>query len=142
MDIAEKLRLVLVPALPDLDGRIYPLTMPQDTHHKCLVYKIFGDNENSGFCGLKISSSYSIQIEALAKTYKESRELKDKTIAALRNSDIKISNVSIYETYEDFTLKYRQIIDFRVSDWVAEDVWVNENSDEWVDENSSPWTTT
>ena len=115
MGLSEELKIILTDGVPSIEGRVYPLTIPQDTKHDCLVYTIFGDVENSGYCGTKVSSSYSVQIDALSLTYGGSLDLKEQAISALRSSDLKVSNVRSYSTYENYTLKYRQIIDFRIT---------------------------
>ena len=114
MDISETLKSILTNGISYIEGRVYPLTMPQDTKHDCLVYTIFGDDENSGYCGIKVSSDYTIQIDVFSLTYGGSIELKSDVISTLRASDLKISNVRSYSTYENYTLKYRQIISFRI----------------------------
>ena len=116
MGIREELYKALNDGLPQLDTRIFPLHMPQDTAQNSLVYVVYGDRENAGYCGVKVASDLSIQIDCYAKTYAEAASLKDNTISVLRGA-FNVANLNTYEMYEDITLKYRQSIDFRLNDY-------------------------
>ena len=111
--LQEKLHSTLVAGVPMVAKRVYPLLMPQDTKADALVYGIQGDTEKAGLCGVAYASDIAIQIDVFAKTYAQSILIKDEVIAAIR-SDFKVANVTSWEMYEDITLKYRQIISFRL----------------------------
>jgi len=97
-----------------VSNRIYPLVMPQDTQHSAVVYTVIGDAEQAGLCGIRHSSDMEVQIDVFAKEYSDSVAIKDEVIAAIRSS-FNAAGVRNYEVYEDITLKYRQIITFRVN---------------------------
>lgn len=113
MGLREDLKTVLTDGVPVVSGRVYPLIMPIDTKKNSIVYTIIGDVENTGLGGTKCYSNMAIQVDVYAVTYAEALQNKVSAIAALREA-FNVADLSTYELYEDITVKYRQVIDFRL----------------------------
>lgn len=119
MALRQDLKAVMTAGVPLVEGRVFPLTMPQDTKKNSIVYAIVGDLENTGLCGVKVTSMVAVQVDVFAQTYGESVNIMNEAVAALHGS-FNVANLSTYEMYEDITLKYRQIIDFQLKSYVDE----------------------
>ena len=110
----KELHKALSDGVPSVGKRVYPLTMPQDTKHKCLVYRVIGSQETTGItCVDPINTRYGIQIDCLAPTYAESVELMEKVKSILRANFLTFNFIS-FEDYLNITLKYRQVIDVQL----------------------------
>ena len=106
----KELHKVLSDNIVDVDKRVYPLIQPQDTKHACIVYHIIGSDDTTGMsCPMPIDSRYGVQIDILAPTYAESVAILEATKKVLRTEFITASMMT-YETYENITVKYRQVI--------------------------------
>lgn len=116
MALREDLYTVLSQGVVAVSQRVYPLIMPQDTQKASIVYTIIGDYENASIGGTVCTEDISIQVDAYGKTYAESLQIKEQAIAALRTY-FNVSGLMTVEMYEDITLKYRQIISFRLLDY-------------------------
>lgn len=117
MSLRTSLRDTLVAGVPSVSNRVYPLIMPQDTQKNSIVYSIVGDLENTGLCGVKVTSDVTAQVDIFAKTYADSISLKDDAVTALRGA-FYVADLTTFEMYEDITLKYRQIISFTLKSYV------------------------
>ena len=112
----KELHKALVDNIPEVGGRVYPIIMPQDTQHKCIVYRVIGNHDTTGItCTTPISTRYAVQIDVFAKTYSESVDLMQQVADVLR-ANFLIFNLSSYEDFANITVKYRQIIDFQIED--------------------------
>lgn len=117
MSLRVDIKNALKAGVPSVQGRVYPLIMPQDTKKAAIVYAVVNDYGNTGLCGVVATSDITIQVDVYGKTYAESITAMDEAVAALR-AGFNVANLSTYEMYEDITLKYRQIISFTLKSYV------------------------
>ena len=109
--IRKEIHKQLTTHIPELEGRVFPLLMPQDTKKTSVVYRIIGSQDTTGLsCTTPIDTISGVQLDIFAHTYEESVDMLNKVLAVLRSEFI-ASNVNTYEDYANITLKYRQIID-------------------------------
>lgn len=113
MGVREDLYKALRDGVMGVNGRVYPLTMPQDTHKPSLVYTFLGNYDNTGICGESTMQDFLVQIDVFATTYKESSDIRGVVESVLRDN-FNISQMSGYEMYENITLKYRQVLSFQM----------------------------
>ncbi len=107
----EELYTALSVGVPSVEGRVFPLTMPQDTNKSCVVYKILSNYDTTGIsCTQPINTRFFVQVDVLAKTYAESASLMEEVKQVLRDNFLAFG-ITSYEDYLNITLKYRQIID-------------------------------
>ena len=123
MDVRQALHKALVDGIPEVDKRVYPIIMPQDTKKNSIVYTFIGKNDMTGVCGVPAVTDNMVQIDVFAHTYAQSVELKTKVEKILRDT-FTVSGLSNYEMYEDITVKYRQILDFQIKGYVDPDALV------------------
>lgn len=98
---------------PELGGRIYPMVMPQDTNENCLTYRILAGSEDTCMGGEVYDTRYHVQVDVWADTYANSIALSTKVSTVLRTS-FKISGLFAVDIYENYTLKFRRVVDFRI----------------------------
>jgi len=113
MDIRAEINKVLHAGLPDLNGRVYPIILPQDTTENAVVYRVINESENTCVEGNAYSTRCTIQIDVLCHTLSQSVDVMHKVKTLIKNN-FNVNGLNTYETYEDHTLKYRQIIDFNI----------------------------
>ncbi len=110
----KELRKALADGVVEVGNRVYPLTLPQDTKHNCLVYRFIGGHETTGItCTEPINERFMVQIDCLAHTYEQSVDLMKEVKRVLR-ANFLCFNFYNYEDYLNITLKYRQIIDVQL----------------------------
>jgi len=109
--IRKEIHKQLTTHIPELQGRVFPLIMPQDTKKTSVVYRIIGSADMTSIsCVMPVDTLSGVQIDVFAHTYEESVVMMKKVIAVLRSQFV-ASNMNTYEDYANITLKYRQIID-------------------------------
>ena len=107
MDIRKELHAVLSSKVVD---NVYPLLMPQDMKRDAIVYSFIGNRDTTGVtCVDPVDTKYMVQIDVFASTYANSVSLMELVKNAVRNNFV-VSGMTSFETYENITLKYRQII--------------------------------
>ena len=110
----KELHKILSDNIVDVDKRVYPLIMPQDTKHACIVYRVLGTDDTTGItCTTPIDTDYGVQIDIFAPTYAESVAILGAVTKVLRDNFIS-ANLMTYETYENITVKYRQVINVQL----------------------------
>ncbi len=115
MDIRVQLHNALNDGVPEVGTRVYPLILVQDTKENAIVYTMIGNIERTGVsCNAPLFMNHNVQVDVFCKTYAEMVAIGKKTLEALRAA-FKISGVMTYELYEEHTLKYRMVIDFRLN---------------------------
>ena len=100
-------------AFPELEGRIYPLVMPQDTSKNSLTYRFLSQSEDTCMEGGVYDKRRHVQIDVWAETYLESINMAEK-VATTLHTDFNISGLFTVDIYEDYTLRYRRVVDFRI----------------------------
>jgi len=108
-----QLHSALDSGVTEVDGRVYPLIMPQDTRENSLTYRVLASSEKVCLQGNVYGNSNHFQIDVWAKTYSECVEISDKVRTVLHDN-FNISGLFITDIYEDYTLKYRRVVDFRI----------------------------
>jgi len=110
----KELHKALSDGVLDVGGRVYPLTMPQDTKHNCLVYRVIGGYETTGItCTEPINTRLAVQIDCLAHSYGQSVDLMNEVKRVLRANFLCFHFMN-FEDYLNITLKYRQIVDVQL----------------------------
>lgn len=113
MAIEADLYTALNAGFPELGGRIYPLVMPQDTEQNCLTYRFLSQSEDSCLEGEVYTKRRHVQIDVWASSYLDSITLSEKVSTVLR-ANFKISGLFSADIYENYTLKFRRVVDFRI----------------------------
>jgi len=114
--IRKNLHSVLSNGIPSINGRVYPIIMPQDTRNNCIVYQVLGNSDITGLtCTTPVLSRYMLQIDIFAATYAESVALVEEVSVLLRDKFL-IFNLSSFEDYANITLKYRQILSLSIEE--------------------------
>ena len=110
----KELHAALVAGLPDVQGRVYPLIMPQDTKKNSVVYRMIAKHDTTGItCTIPISTRFGFQIDVFAHTYGQGVDLMDKIESILRTEFLMFTPFR-YEDYQNITLKYRQVLDVQI----------------------------
>jgi len=110
----EAIYRVLNDGLPDLNGKIYPLTVPQDTKADAVIYKVIGTVDTTGItCNTPVTTRFGVQIDVLTSDYGEGTDIADSIRTLLREEFITSNNFN-FESYENITKKYRQVIDIHL----------------------------
>lgn len=101
-------------ALASLIGtRIYPMTAPQNVVKPYITYQVISDNSNQCMEGAIYQSDVRFQLDGWSTKYSEVKAIKTAVINAILG--FKSSNsISVMDDYEDETLLYRQMIDFKL----------------------------
>lgn len=113
MNIRQELAAALK-TVAAVENRVYPLIMPQDTQMNSITYNSVDEADNTGLCGSVQYTDMIFQVDVFAKTYADSVNIRAAAETALRDHFI-ISQMGGYEMYEDITLKYRQILSFKIN---------------------------
>ena len=107
------LKVALDAGFPELSGRVYPMIMPQDTKENSLTYRFLSQSEDSCMEGGVYNKRRHVQIDVWANTYLECITLSEKVSTVLR-ANFNISGLFVVDIYEDYTLRYRRVVDFRI----------------------------
>jgi hypothetical protein len=112
----KELHAALVAGVPEVQSRVYPLIMPQDTNKNSIVYRVIAVANTTGItCTTPISSRFGFQIDIFAHTYAQSVEIVNKVQEVLRNEFL-VFNPFVYEDYANITVKYKQILDVQLEE--------------------------
>ena len=111
--IEADLKTVLDAGFPELNGRVYPMVMPQDTEENSLTYRFLSQSEDTCMEGDVYDKRRHVQIDVWAKTYLEAVNMSE-TLSTVLHADFKISGLFVVDIYEDYTLRYRRVVDFRL----------------------------
>jgi len=97
-----------------VNGRVYPLIMPQDCIKPAITYMLVNENDkqsiNNGAYGVK----YRFQIDIYDVSYASIKEIKDQVKEALYDFVYFPHDLNVIERYEKDTKLYRQTIDFNI----------------------------
>ena len=115
MTIEEKIYEALNTEVTLVNGRVYPLTMPQDTQRDAVVYQVLSGLDIDGVCGEAYANAIQVQIDVYAKSYKSSLAIKDQIRTAMKNN-FNVQNFLYVNIYEPITLKYRQACSMSILD--------------------------
>jgi len=100
---------------PLLQGRIYPLIIPQNTQMPAAVYTVINNRDDQcTTTGQAYKSVQRFQIDIYANTYKEVQQITTAVKSALYsfpNVPFEISNRDGFETDSEL---FRQIIEFKI----------------------------
>ena len=93
--------------------RIYPMTAPQNVVKPYITYQVISDNSNQCVGGAVYQSDTRFQLDCWSTKYSEVKAIKTAVVNAILG--FKSSNsISVMDDYEDETLLYRQMIDFKL----------------------------
>jgi hypothetical protein len=110
----KELHAALVNGVPEVQARVFPLIMPQDTKKNSIVYRVIAVSNITGLtCTTPIHSRYGFQIDIFAHTYAESVAILNKVQEVLRDKFL-VFNPFTFEDYANITLKYKQILDVQI----------------------------
>lgn len=115
MSIEEKIYAALDSDVTLVGGRVYPLTMPQDTKRDSVVYRVLSGLDMDGVCGDTYANDIQVQVDVFAKTYKSSLAIKDQVRSAMKDAFI-VRTFLYVNIYEPITLKYRQACSISILD--------------------------
>ena len=143
----KEIHKILSDNVPEVGGRVYPLIMPQDTKHNCIVYRVIGTADAMSIsCPDPLYTKHMVQLDLFAHTYAQSVELLDKVASVLRHK-FHASNLMTYEDYANITVKYRQIINVELQlkqvfapPNIPLNAWVDGSGATWTDGSGATWT--
>jgi len=95
-----------------VNGRVYPLLMPQDCPKPALVYTVVNDADNRGVEGCVSSYSTRFQVDVYATSYLEVKTIKDEVKNALYVFSHYPEILNSRDGFEEDQELFRQIIDF------------------------------
>ena len=107
MNIEEKIYTALSDEVTLVNGRVYPLTMPQDTQRDAVVYQVLSGFDIDCVVGDTYANEVQVQVDVYAKAYGDSLKIKDQVRSAMKNN-FTVRNFLYVNIYEPITLKYRQ----------------------------------
>lgn len=110
--IEELLFAHLVANVPLVDGRVYPLIMPQDCEKPALVYTVINDGDNKGLEGCVSSYDTRFQVDVYTTSYMEAKDIKNEVKSALYSFSSYPEGLNSRDGFEYGTELFRQIIDF------------------------------
>lgn len=111
----KELHKVLSDNVKSVNKRVYPLIMPQDMKENSIVYTVMSTIDQVGVnCPTPYDTDYMVQLDLFAKTYAQSVDLLNKVKEVLRANFV-VNDLTSFELYENITVKYRQVIDVRLS---------------------------
>ena len=111
--IEADLKASLDAGLPDINGRVYPLVMPQDTAKNSVTYRILSSSEDTCMAGGVYGHRVHAQVDVWANSYLECVAMANLVSTAL-HADFTVSGLFTVDIYEDYTLRYRRVVDFRI----------------------------
>lgn len=97
--------------------RIYPMVAPQNVVKPYIAYQVISDNSNQCVGGTVYQSDVRFQLDCWSTKYSEVKAIKTAVINAITGFKSS-SNISVMDDYEDETLLYRQMIDFKLKEGV------------------------
>jgi len=95
-----------------VDGRVYPLVMPQDCEKPALVYTVVNDADNRGVEGCVGSYDTRFQVDVYARSYFEAKNIKNEVKSALYAFVHYPEVLNSRDGFEEEEELFRQIIDF------------------------------
>ena len=107
MSIEEKIYSALNTGVTLVEGRVYPLEMPQDTKRDSVVYRVMSGIDMDGVCGDTYANEIQAQVDVYAKSYKSSLAIKDQVRTSIKDN-FNVQSFLYVNIYEPITLKYRQ----------------------------------
>lgn len=99
--------------IPELDNRVYPLVLPQDTVSNSLTYRMLSQSEETCMGADIYGIRRHAQIDIWANSYPECVALSEK-VSDVLHSNFDISGLFTVDIYEDYTLQFRRVVDFRI----------------------------
>lgn len=96
-----------------ISGRIYPIAAPQNVAKPYLVYRVISNNSNQCLEGGIYENDVRIQIDIWADTYSNAKVTKEAAVDAILGFKSSY-NINVMDDYEQDTLLYRQILDFKL----------------------------
>ncbi len=96
--------------LKNVCERVYPVKMPQGVVYPAITYFVVSDIPEQSLYGNIFDNSTRLQIDIWTKSYEEGKDLKVAVVEKI--IELKGSNMSSQDFFEDDIEVYRQIIDF------------------------------
>ena len=98
-----------------VNGRVYPLVMPQDCKKPALVYTVVNDGDEQSLSGCVVSSQTRFQVDVYAEAYLESVTVKNEVKEALYLFGHYPVDLNTRDAFEHEEELFRQIVDFKLS---------------------------
>jgi len=95
-----------------VDGRVYPLIMPQDSEKPSIVYTIVADSDKSSINNGAYGFDMRVQIDVYAPSYILAKEIRDSVKSAMYTFVHYPHGFSARDGYESDTKLFRQLIEF------------------------------
>ena len=100
-----------------VDGRVYPLVMPQNCPKPALVYHVINKRDESsmsGWCDQGTSSKYRVQIDVYSEHYAEQKAIAQEVKTALKSFEFGVKEITSRDLFEADTELYRELIEFKI----------------------------
>jgi len=97
-----------------VNGRVYPIIMPQDTKKVSVVYSVITNFDRDCMLGDTFRNEVHLQVDVFAPTFKESLAARDQVKYAMKKA-FKVYDFFTTSLFEPITTKYRQVCDMRIS---------------------------
>lgn len=93
--------------------RIYPLKAPQNVVNPYVIYRVISDVSNQCLGGVTFENDARFQIDCWSTKYSEVKAIKEAVLNAIEGFKSSYG-INVMDDYEDETLLYRQLIDFKL----------------------------
>lgn len=101
-----------------VEGRVYPLVMPQNCPKPALVYHVVNnrcESNMSGWCEQDDSSTkYRVQVDVYSKHYAEQKAIANEVKTALKSFAFAVKEITSRDLFEADTELYRELIEFKI----------------------------
>ncbi len=101
-----------------VDGRVYPLIMPQNCPKPALVYHVINKRDESsmsGWCDQEDSSTkYRVQIDVYSEHYSKQKAIAQEVKTALKSFKFGVKEITSRDLFEADTELYRELIEFKI----------------------------
>jgi len=117
--IEQEVYFLLKESIDQVEGRVYPLRMPQNCVKPALVYQVISDVDHapmSGWCEVQgaTSSKKRMQVSVFAEHYSEQKSIEQSVKTALKTFGNKVKEIRNYDLFEDETELYHGVIEFKI----------------------------
>ena len=100
-----------------VEGRVYPLIMPQNCPKPALVYHVINKRDESsmsGWCEEDESTKYRVQLDVYSEHYAEQKAIAKEVKTALKSFEFGVKEITSRDLFEADTELYRELIEFKI----------------------------
>ena len=98
--------------LTKLNIPVYPVKIKQNSPFPCATYMVVSEVKKNDLDANIYGVIYRMQVNIWSKSYKEVKELANRSVSLL--SEIEAKEINLYDLYEDEVELYRIVINFNL----------------------------